>query len=164
MRLRRKLAMGPILLVAMMGLSLGAGGITVQAAVVTYTIGVDNASPAGRLFMYTDFFPRGDSGAPTNVKTGDIIDFKWSTGSADGFHTTTLIKATDTPAGVYADPTLGPVAPDADDGAGSLVENPAVESPSGLTPANCGAAVGTPCTFDGLSRGQLRCLPDRARS
>ena len=122
-------------------LSLGPGAITAHAAPTVYTIGVDNASPAGRNFQYTDFFPRGG----VNILSGDVIDFKWSTASLDGFHTATLIKTGDTPQAVYD--ATPPVVPDADDGASVIEENPAQGAPS--NPA-CGT-VGTPCTFDGTA-------------
>jgi len=123
-------------------LSLGAGGIIAQAAPTTYTIGVDNASPANHLLMYTDFFPRGG----TSVLQGDVVDFKWNAGSPDGFHTTTLLRTVDTPGLVYA--ATSPVTPDADDGAGTIQENPAIGAPT--NPA-CGT-VGSPCAFDGSTQ------------
>lgn len=144
MRRGRRLASGPLLAMAITVLTLGSGGITAHAAVTTYTIGVDNATPASHLLMYTDFFPRGG----TSVLPGDVIDFKWNTGSPDGFHTTTVLATGVTPNTVYADPTFAPAVPDADDGAGTLQENPAINAPS--NPA-CGT-VGTPCVYDGSTQ------------
>lgn len=138
---RRRLAFGPVMAMAITVLSLGAGGIVAQAA-TTYTIGVDNVTTGNHLFMYTDFFPRGG----TSVLQGDVIDFQWSTGSPDGFHTATLLKTGDTPAAVYA--ATAPVTPDADDGAGTIQENPAIGAPT--NPA-CGT-VGSPCPFDGTAQ------------
>jgi plastocyanin len=92
--------------------------------------------------MYTDFFPRGG----TTVLQNDIVDFKWDTGSPDGFHTTTLLKTGDNPGTVYG--TTPPVVPDADDGGSTIQENPAIGAPT--NPA-CGT-VGSPCPFDGNSQ------------
>jgi plastocyanin len=139
----RRFAFAPIMAMAMTALSLGSGASIAQAIpVTTYTIGVDNVSPSGHLFMYTDFFPR----TGTNVLQGSIIDFKWSTGSPDGFHTATLLKTGDTPNGVYA--STPQVTPDADDGATTAQENPAIGAPSN---PGCGT-VGSPCAFDGSAQ------------
>lgn len=143
MRRGRRLVFGPLMAMAITVLTLGSGGVTAHAAVTTYTIGVDNATPASHLLMYTDFFPRGG----TSVLQGDLIDFKWNTGSPDGFHTATVLKAGDTPALVYA--ANPPVTPDVDDGAGTIQENPAIGAPS-PNPA-CGT-VGTPCVYDGTAQ------------
>jgi plastocyanin len=142
MRRTRLLAFRSLLAVAITALSVGSGVITAHAAPTTYTIGVDNASPANHLFQYTDFFPRGG----TTVLQGDVVDFKWNTGSPDGFHTTTLLKTGDTPDQVFA--ATPPVTPDADDGASTVQENPAIGAPT--NPA-CGT-VGSPCAFDGTAQ------------
>jgi plastocyanin len=50
------------------------------------TIGIDNATPAGHNFEFLDYYPRGG----VNIHNGSVIDFKFNTGSPDGFHTATL--------------------------------------------------------------------------
>ena len=149
MTLRRRLAFAPMLLISLAGLSLGPAGLTARAAATVYTIGVDAATPANHLFMYTDFFPRGG----TTVLNGDIVDFKWATGSPDGFHTATVLKTGDTPATVYA--ANAPVVPDADDGGSTVQENPAINAPSN---PGCGA-VGTPCPWDGSAQVNSGAFP-----
>lgn len=140
---RRRLAFAPMMAAAITALSLGSGGIIAQAApLTTYVIGVDAATPANHLLMYTDFFPR----AGTTVRRRDVVDFKWDAGSPDGFHTATLIKTGDNPNAVYA--ANPPVTPDSDDGAGTIQENPAIGAPS--NPA-CGT-VASPCPFDGTAQ------------
>ena len=152
MLLRRRLAFAPMFLVAVAGVSLGPSGITARAA-TTYTIGVDNATPANHLLMYTDFFPR----SGVSVNSGDTIDFKWSTGSPDGFHTTTLLATGETANAVYA--ATAPVVPDADDGGTTAQENPAVNGPTDPT---CGT-VGNPCSYGGsrLNSGAFPTAPGK---
>lgn len=125
-----------MLAVAMTALSVGSGGITAHAAPRIYTIGVDNQTPSGHLVQYTDFFPR----VGTRVLKGDIVDFKWDTGSPDGTHTATLVNFIDSPGA-----SSSPVVLDPDDGSAQLQENPAIFEPSD---PSCGT-VGTPCAFDG---------------
>ena len=69
--------------VATLSAAVPAGAIAVTAPI---TIGVDNATPSGKNFEYTDFFPR----TAAVVRNGDTVDFKWNTGSPDGFHTVTF--------------------------------------------------------------------------
>lgn len=145
-----RLAIRSLLAVAITALSLGSGAIGAQAA-TTYTIGIDQASPPGHLFMYTDFFPRGG----TNVSMGDTVHFTWNTGSPDGFHTATLLKTGETPAAVYG--ATAPVVPDADDGAGTIQENPAIGAP-GPDPT-CGA-IGTPCSYTGSAQLNSGAFPN----
>ncbi|MBV9329882.1 MAG: hypothetical protein JO352_39780 [Chloroflexi bacterium] len=96
---------------------------------------MDNAGPAGHDFEYVDYFPR----AGLKVHTGDVVDFRWNTGSLDGAHTATLV-----PAGAEADvPPL--IAPDADDAGGQLQFNPAVLAPTDPT---CGTST-NPCDYNG---------------
>jgi plastocyanin len=130
--------------------SLSTGGTVALAASQTLVIGVDAATPANHLFMYTDFFPR----SGTSVFAGDVIDFKWDPGSPDGFHTATLLKTGDSPDTVWS--STPPVTPDNDDGAGTLEENPATGAPSDPT---CGT-VSTPCTFDGSAQLNSGAFPN----
>ena len=76
-----------MLTVAMTALGIGAGGIRADAAPERYTIGVDNATPSGHLFMYTDFFPR----SGVTIHSGDVVDFGWAS-QADGLHTATVLQ------------------------------------------------------------------------
>jgi plastocyanin len=119
----------------------------------TYTVGVDGAGPAGHNFEYVDFFPR----AGTIVHRGDVIDFKWSTGSLDGLHTTTpdgLHTTTLVPSGVKPDELVVP-----DDGHGDgLMLNPAVLAPSDPT---CGG-VGNPCDYNGTALLNSGAIPNAA--
>jgi plastocyanin len=139
MSTRARLGLRLLLTIAMTALSVAAAGIAAHAAAPnTYTIGVDNKTPSGHLFQYTDFFPRGG----ISVLPGDIVDFKWNTGSPDGVHTATLLSTVDLP-GLSS----VPVVPDLDDGV-QLQENPAVDAPSN---PSCGT-VGSPCPFDGTAQ------------
>lgn len=147
----RRIVFAPVMALAMTALSLGSGGIVAHAAPSTYVIGVDAATPANHLFMYTDFFPRGG----TSVLQGDVVDFKWDTGSPDGFHTATLLKTGDDPNTVFG--ATPPVTPDTDDGAGTIQENPAIGAPS--NPA-CGT-VGSPCAFDGTAQLNSGAFPNQ---
>ena len=113
----------------------------------TYTIGVDNVSPSGHNFEYTDFFPRDG----VNIHTGDVLNFAWNPGSLDGFHTVTLLPTTQTEA--QARQAYPEQVPDSDDGAGALQENPAVANPTfppsfSHAPGACGDTA-TPCSYDG---------------
>lgn len=113
----------------------------------TYTIGVDNASPSGHNFEYSDFFPR-DS---VNIHSGDVLNFAWNPGSADGFHTVTVLPTTQTEAQArQANPLF---IPDSDDGGGKTVFNPSVVNPTAPptqsgAPGACGDT-SAPCTYDG---------------
>jgi plastocyanin len=117
------------------------------AAANTYVIKVDNASPTGHNYQYNDFFPR----SGTSILSGDIVDFRWDTGSKDGFHTATVLKSGETPAQAWqASPIM---VADPDDVAGTFQENPAVDGPSSPpagsgAPGACGDAA-TPCAYDG---------------
>jgi hypothetical protein len=117
------------------------------AAPAPLSIGVDNVSPAGHNFEYTDFFPRDN----VNVHSGDLVDFNWLP-ARDGFHTSTLLPTTMTPAQAWAANHL--VVPDSSDQAGNLpVFNPAIAGPThppagAPVPGACGST-STPCTFDG---------------
>jgi plastocyanin len=134
-----RLAFRFLLAAATTTLTVAVGGTVAHAAApTTYTIGVDNQTPSGHLVQYTDFFPRGG----TNVRHGDIVDFKWNTGSPDGFHTATLLRTVDLPGASSV-----PVIPDLDDGV-QLQENPAVDEPS---KPSCGT-VASPCPFDGSAQ------------
>lgn len=143
------------LLTASVSLTLTAGSLVtmvrpVAAASNTYVIGVDNASPAGHNYMYRDYFPR----SGTNILSGDVIDFKWNSGSLDGFHTATLLKTGDSATTVWSNTPI--VIADSDDAAGTMQENPAAVSPTfppagSGAPSACGDAT-TPCTYNGTAQ------------
>ncbi len=108
---------------------------TLATAGTVYTIGVDSAGPSGHDYQYVDYFPR----SGVNVHSGDVLDFRWNTGSRDGLHTVTFV-----PNGV-APP--GFAALDADDGFQNGVPlefNPAVLDPSN---AGCGGSATNPCSY-----------------
>jgi plastocyanin len=107
--------------------------VATAAGPTTYQIGVDSAAPAGHDWLFVDFFPR----SGVNVHQGDVLDFKWNTGSIDGFHTTTFVPQGVTPPGF--------IAPDPDDGPSQLQFNAAAFAPSDPT---CGTVV-KPCSYDG---------------
>src|ERR1700687_297569 len=108
------------------------------AATPTYTLGVDNASPLGHNFQYTDFFPN-----TLNAHAGDTIDFTWNQGSADGFHTVALFSTP--PANRYP-----LTVPDSDDPGAPQQLNPAVFGPS-TNAQGCGTTAAAPCVFDGTA-------------
>jgi plastocyanin len=101
----------------------------------TYQIGVDNAAPAGHNWLYVDYFPRG----AVEVHQGDVLAFKWNTGSIDGFHTATFVPPGATPPDLFA--------ADPDDGVGQSQLSPAALAP---TDATCGSA-SKPCVYDGTA-------------
>jgi plastocyanin len=112
------------------------------AAAANFSVGVDNGSPDGHNFQYTDFFPN-NLNVPAGVAT--TIDFAWNPGSQDGLHTVTLFKAGDGPVNypLTVTPGVSPGIPS--DGPGAPLEiNPKVVTPFPL-PA-CGAGA---CPFDG---------------
>ena len=122
----------------------------------THVIGVDNVSPAGHNYEYTDFFPRGlPTGSGVKAAFGDCIDFKFAhQADADtGFHTATLLKSTENPTALvsptnpWQDTPL--VVPDAETGEANLQQNPKVIFPSSLGP--CGTVV-SPCDYTGGAR------------
>jgi plastocyanin len=120
------------------GLLLGSGlpGFVTPALARSqqYRVEVDNKGPRGHDFEYVDYFPRSD----LKVHGGDVVDFRWNTGSQDGLHTVTFL-----PQGSSSAPPL--VVPDSDDPGGQLQFNPAVLAPSNPT---CGTQ-SSPCTYDG---------------
>jgi plastocyanin len=130
------LALGALLGGVFIG-SLSAGAI---APPPVHVIGVDNATPSGHNFQYVDFFPH----AATMVHLGDVIDFAWSAGSPDGFHTATLLPPGQTVAQGYAAPENQLVVPD-EDTAFHLQLNPSVAAPSNPT---CGHASNNPCDYN----------------
>ena len=123
--------------------ALGAGFVPITASAAgPLVIGVDNASPSGHNYMYVTFYPK--TGVTVHGK--DVVDFHWNPGSIDGFHTVTLAKQPDSADATRA--ALPTVIPDADDGAGSLIGNPAVFGPSDPV---CGHTALTPCSYTGAA-------------
>ncbi len=105
-------------------------------ATANYSVGVDNGSPDGHNFQYTDFFPNN-----LNIPAGQstTIDFAWNQGSQDGLHTVTLFKSGHN-TGTY------PLTINSPDDPGSPLEvNPSVVNPFPV-PA---CAPGGSCIFDG---------------
>src|SRR5579864_4860371 len=110
---------------------------TLATADTVHTIGVDNAGPSGHDYQYVDYFPR----SGVNVHTGDILDFRWNTGSRDGLHTVTFV-----PSGA-AQPPFAVLDPDDGFENGPPLEfNPGVLDPS--NPA-CGSSASNPCSYMG---------------
>jgi plastocyanin len=103
------------------------------AAAPNYSVGVDNGSPDGHNFQYTDFFPN-NLNIPAAQST--TIDFAWNQGSQDGLHTVTLFKAGHSAANY-------PLTINSPDDPGAPLEiNPAVTNP-------VPACVSGSCSFDG---------------
>lgn len=129
---------------------------------VTYTVGVDFATPPGHNFAAVDYFPRGDAGYPLTVHTGDVLDFRWNQGSPDQLHTVTFTKIGESPATLYADhPIAGPDGDDSPAGAVFNFPTPTFPPPGSGAPGACGDAA-APCTFDGsaeLSSGAAPTAP-----
>lgn len=131
--------------------AIGAGA-TETATRVAATIGVDHASPVGKIFEYNDFFPRGGSlvapsGATplaTRVHNGDVVEFKWNPASVDGFHTATLLKNGETPPQAWAANPF--VIPDEAPETG-LVANFAVFAPR--PDPTCGHDAAHACAYSG---------------
>jgi plastocyanin len=129
----------------------------------TFTIGVDNVSPAGHDYEYVDFFPRGlpltgeGQVSSTVIPDDSTVDFKWNSGSPDGFHTATLLKA-----GTAPGPTTWgsdhPLAVPENESAepGQLRINPAILSPSSPT---CGFGPQAACDFSGDAELNSGALP-----
>jgi plastocyanin len=103
---------------------------------MVYTIGVDNTGPSRHDYQYVDYFPRSD----VNVHRGDVLDFRWNTGSLDGLHTVTFV-----PSGV-APPDFATL--DADDG---FTSGPPELNPALLNPSNtgCGGSITNSCNYTG---------------
>jgi plastocyanin len=143
------LALGALVAGVFIG-SLSAGA---TASPPIHVIGVDSATPAGHNFEYVDFFPH----AATTVHLGDIIDFAWSAGSPDGFHTATLLPPGQTVAQAYAAPENQLITPD-EDTTVHLQLNPSVAAPSNPT---CGHAANHPCDYslDNHSRLNSGAMP-----
>jgi plastocyanin len=132
-----RLRLGRLGLGALMGGALLAGAAPMPALAhdpVVYTIGVDNAGPAGHIFEYVDFFPR----QGVKVGPGDVLDFKWNGASQDGAHTVTFV-----PKGTGLFPLAVPQ-PSGDEP--GLQFNPDILFPTNPT---CGSGASNPCVFDG---------------
>ena len=142
--------------VGMLGLApfMPAAAASVPCA-VTHVIGVDNLSPAGHNYEYTDFFPRGlPTGTGVEAGFGDCIDFKFAhQADADtGFHTATLLKTTENPTASVSPTNPWQDTPafvsDAETGEPNQQQNPKVINASDPT---CGTAA-NPCSYDGTGR------------
>lgn len=121
------------------------------AAAVTLTVGVDNASPAGHNWEFSDFFPR----AGINVHNGDTLHFVLNLASADGLHNVTLGTLGKSASQIAADnPTFAPDSGVGDaDPAGSQRFNGFFGTnppPGSGAPGACGD-VTTPCTYNGTA-------------
>jgi plastocyanin len=134
-------------------------GATTTSTPAPIVIGVDNASPAGHNFEYTDFFPRGlpigESGSATRIRDGNTVAFKWGT-APDGFHTATLLKE-----GVAPGPTTWGadhplVVPEATPDEAGLQINPDVLRPSQV---GCGFGPQPACDFDGVHEVSSGAIP-----
>jgi plastocyanin len=107
------------------------------AAATNYTVGVDNGSPDGHNFEYTDYFPN-TLKIPDTTSTPITIDFAWNAGSPDGFHTVTLFKPGNSP-------TNYPLLIHSADDPGAPAElNPSVTNPFPLPACATGA-----CSYNG---------------
>ncbi|HLZ31071.1 MAG TPA: hypothetical protein VKV73_27445 [Chloroflexota bacterium] len=108
---------------------------TLATTGTVHMIGVDNAGPSGHDYQYVDYFPR----SGVNVHSGDILDFRWNTGSQDGLHTVTFV-----PNGLVA-PSFATLDPDDGFQNGPPLEfNPAVLDPSN---PECGGSAINPCSY-----------------
>jgi plastocyanin len=135
------------------GIFVGTLSAGASVAPPVHVIGVDNASPSGNNFSYVDFFPH----SATMVHLGDVIDFAWNAGSADGFHTATLLPPGQSVADGYAAPENQLIVPD-EDTAFHLQINPSVAAPTDPT---CGHVASSPCDYslDNHSRLNSGAMP-----
>jgi plastocyanin len=141
----------------------------------TLTIGIDNATPAGHNYEFLDYYPR----SGVNVFNHTVIDFKFNTGSPDGFHTATLGACLDDAGAPTTCPSGGAtetagqiqlnypqVIPDNDagstagDAAGQRLFSNKVFNPTNPPTAagGCGDVATSPCSWDGsreLNSGAL---------
>ena len=163
MRVRVRLVLG-----ALAGTALGVTGVmtAISAAALTvttttYTIGVDNASPSGHDYQYVDFFPRGlpltgeGQVSSTVIPDDSTVDFKWNSGSPDGFHTATLLKAGTAPGAATWGSDHPLVVPEGENAEpGQLQINPGVAFPSS---PGCGFGPQAACDYSGseLNSGAL---------
>lgn len=157
----RRLLSSAVALSALMGsLFLGAISVGASAGPRTYTIGVDNAGPAGdHNFEYVDYFPRGQvlaSDPPAVVGNGAILDFKYNLASLDGLHTATLLPRGESPDQAWAQEPL--VIPDEPESAPppNLILNPAALFQH---PSSCGGDAAHACLYNGASEVSSGALP-----
>lgn len=149
MRTRRVFAVSSGLALLPLLLTMAVSPASAAAAPATLTIGVDNASPAGHNWEFLDYFPR----SGVNVHNGDILHFKFNTGSVDGFHTATLGALGQSADQIGA--AIPGLSPDTSTGdasnalefSGFFSTNPPAGSGA---PGACGDAT-TPCNYDGSS-------------
>ncbi len=106
-------------------------------------IGVDNAPPPGKNWVYTHYFPESN----VNVPQGGLVLFQFNQASFNGLHTVTFVPNGSTEAQVRANyPT---VTADNDNGESDTVLPPQTNNP---TDPKCGTSpAAPPCTFDGTS-------------
>ena len=163
MRLRIRLVLG-----VLAGTALGIAGLTAMVSAgattpTTYTIGVDNLSPSGHDYEYVDFFPRGlpltgeGQVSSTVIPDDSTVAFKWNSGSPDGFHTATLLKAGTAPGAATWGSDHPLVVPESENAEpGQLQINPAVAFPSS---PGCGFGPQAACDFSGGSELNSGALP-----
>jgi len=114
-------------------------------------IGVDNAPPAGRNWVYTHYFPE----TGVSVPQGGLILFKWNTGSTNGLHTVTLVPNGSTEAQVrQGDPTF---VRDISNGESDTIIPPPIFNGTSQTCGNNRTA--PPCTFDGTAVVSSEVIP-----
>ena len=156
MRLGSRLMMAALAVFSMGLMSMPAAAPVVAqspcGAAEAKLINVDGTSPAGHDWEFTDFFPR----VSTTVHFADCLHFHWSSGSPDGFHTTTLLTDGKTPQQAwFTDYPVTASDSDTGDPAGQQQLNPAINN-STFPPAGSGAPgacgdMATPCGFDATS-------------
>jgi plastocyanin len=136
MSVRRSAAVAGVTLALAVSSTLSGAWPGLAAGPTTYRIGVDNAAPHGHNWLYVDFFPR----TGLKVHKGDVLDFSWDTGSADGFHNVSVQPAT------TGNSLITPDLDDPASPAGPQLElNPAILFPA---PPTCGTAA-SPCDYTG---------------
>ncbi len=143
MRRKRRLAGGLIgaftLVVSTLAASITTGASS--SGPPTFTIGIDNANPAGHNFEYVDYFPRGQvlsTDPQAIVGNGSVLDFHYL-GGRDGLHTAAFL-----PANATRPPF---VIPDTDNGESHLTLNPQAAFPT----AGCGQSADNACAYDGTN-------------
>jgi plastocyanin len=140
----------PALLGALIAVPVAASGAQATAAAPAraaaagprpVVIGVDNAPPSGKNWVYTHYFPESN----VNVPQGGLVLFQWNQASPNGFHTVTFVPNGSSDVQVRQNFPL--LTQDTDNGETDTIIPPQTNNP---TDPACGTSpAAPPCTFDG---------------